>query len=438
MSDSQKSQFYDEDSECALLGCILMDGVTVLKRVTGLVSGGDFYQPRHSYIWQAMGTLADSEIDIITVSERLSAMGKLKDSGGDAYMAHLIGCVSSISLAEAYAKIVKGKSVTRALIRTLQTAQADIMRNADDNPLDQLQAVQNALKAIELPQSAPTFQDTLLAYVKERESLWDNPDQQNGYSWGYPLFDKSWGLLKPSHFILVLGIANSGKSLFVATVLDKLITAKVRTGFITLEMQNSEVLDRLTTIRTGYDFDEERVNQDPMARRAMLKYWGELYESPIELSDKPVSIDDIPTRIYEWERLSGERVKVLIVDYTTLVRPSKRMEKAQGHEKFADISAQLKIIANELGICIIGVGQLNRGAYGDSAPELEDVGKSLAFTQDPNMILAIQRGNEENPNIMTIHHLKARSKAKSSPIDLLQDGLQLKVISYTQTPPKGY
>lgn len=365
-------------------------------------------------------------------------MGKLRDSGGDAYMAHLIGCVSSVSYAEEYAKIIKGYSIRRALIKALQGAQADILRNADENPLDQLQGVLTALQQIELPATSPTFQTAFLQYVEEKENLWNNPDKQDGYSWGHPALDKAWGLIKPTHLVLVLGVANSGKSLFVASELDKLLCANVRTGLISLEMPTSEVLDRLTEMRTGVNFETIRATQDKRAYKALRDYWSELYTQPLELSDRPVKIDDIPALVYQWERASKERIKVLIVDYTTLIMPSDSMARASGHEKLAHISVRLKQIAMELNIAVIAVGQLNRDAYGDAPPELDHIAGSLGFARDANTIIGIHRPNSENPNLLDIHHMKARSKAKSAPVHMMQDGLRLNIL-YNQTlPERGF
>jgi hypothetical protein len=110
------------DAEKSVLGAILLDGNIpnpTLKMVAEILHSGDFFDSRHERVFRAMLKMAESKKpvgDLVMLGDQLRADGELEAAGGDAYLAHLVDGVPRVSNVEHYARIVRDKSLQRAII----------------------------------------------------------------------------------------------------------------------------------------------------------------------------------------------------------------------------------------------------------------------------------------------------------------------------------
>ena len=121
------------DAEQCVLGGILLDNAG-LDRVVELLNADDFYREAHRKLFRAMLTLADRHepVDLVTLSEALRARGELTDVGGNAYLAELADRVPTAANIVSYAKIVRDRSVLRALISVATDVAARGYEASDD------------------------------------------------------------------------------------------------------------------------------------------------------------------------------------------------------------------------------------------------------------------------------------------------------------------
>src|SRR3989344_9396639 len=107
------------DAERALLGALLLKP-DVIHDVADTVKSESFYAEKHRLIYEAMRDLTERSepIDILTLSERLTANGALERIGGRAYIAELAGEAPAPGNYAHYADLVAKKHVMRALIDT--------------------------------------------------------------------------------------------------------------------------------------------------------------------------------------------------------------------------------------------------------------------------------------------------------------------------------
>ncbi|MFZ5626231.1 MAG: DnaB-like helicase N-terminal domain-containing protein, partial [Bacillota bacterium] len=105
------------DAEQSVLGSMLLDQEAVFKAME-IIRPEDFYRDAHRLIFEAICDLADRSepVDIITVAEELRQRGQLDKVGGAAYIATLSGIVPTAANVEYYARIIREKSLLRALI----------------------------------------------------------------------------------------------------------------------------------------------------------------------------------------------------------------------------------------------------------------------------------------------------------------------------------
>ncbi len=107
------------EAEQAVIGAIFLEPSSLILASEILIPE-DFYRSAHQKIFQVMLTLSDEgkAIDVITVTEELSASNQLEEVGGVTYLSELAVSVPTAANIEYYASIVEEKSLLRRLIRT--------------------------------------------------------------------------------------------------------------------------------------------------------------------------------------------------------------------------------------------------------------------------------------------------------------------------------
>lgn len=110
---------HNHEAEQSVLGAIFLDPQALITASEILVPE-DFYRIAHQKIFQTMLDLSDkgNAIDVVTVTEELSARKELEDVGGLSYLMELANAVPTAANVSYYAKIVEEKSILRRLIRT--------------------------------------------------------------------------------------------------------------------------------------------------------------------------------------------------------------------------------------------------------------------------------------------------------------------------------
>src|ERR1700722_11837851 len=121
------------EAERSILGAILLDN-NALNAAVEKVKPEDFFHDHHRRIYQQMISLGETQqaIDLVTLTDQLHRSGELESSGGPAYIAQLMDGVPHVSNVEHYARIVKEKSLMRALIHATHAIQQQRLEAEDD------------------------------------------------------------------------------------------------------------------------------------------------------------------------------------------------------------------------------------------------------------------------------------------------------------------
>ena len=108
---------HDADAEESVVGSILIDGES-LNKITSFLKASDFYLAKNRWCYEACLSLADrgEPINQVSVAHELSLRERLEDSGGAAYLGHLVRAVPTSVHVEHYGRIVQQASVMRQLI----------------------------------------------------------------------------------------------------------------------------------------------------------------------------------------------------------------------------------------------------------------------------------------------------------------------------------
>ncbi len=115
--------------EQAVLGGLMLE-TERYDSVSLIISHADFEGRDHQHIFESMGELVNSNkpLDPITVSERLNSKNLLGRSGGRDYLIELAASSPSAANLEAYAELIRQKSISRKLLH-INSEIAELIKN---------------------------------------------------------------------------------------------------------------------------------------------------------------------------------------------------------------------------------------------------------------------------------------------------------------------
>jgi replicative DNA helicase len=145
-------------------------------------------------------------------------------------------------------------------------------------------------------------------------------------------------------------------------------------ALFSLEMSKEEIVQRVLSSVGRVDSMKLRSGQLGPLWQRVVDAASRMYKAPIYIDDSPVvTITDIRAKCRRLKRKSG--LSLVVVDYLQLMQGNARENRQQ---EIAEISRNLKNLARELDVPIIGLSQLNRSleAREDKRPRLSDLRES--------------------------------------------------------------
>src|SRR3954462_3833343 len=124
------------EAERAILGAVLLDNGLISQAIEQL-RAEDFYMPSHRRIFLAMIMLFErgAEINPILIGEELKKENALESVGGVSFILNLTyGLPHSTNISH-YAKVVRGKSMLRQLIRAANKITQEALEQEDEPEL---------------------------------------------------------------------------------------------------------------------------------------------------------------------------------------------------------------------------------------------------------------------------------------------------------------
>lgn len=205
------------DSERVVLGAILLDNELITQAIEQ-ISADDFYSPNNRRIFRAMTALFErgDRIDPILIGEELKKDGSIDSIGGVATITNLTYGLPHFSNIFDYTKVIKGKAMSRNLIKVCNQITSEALAEEDDAEviLDNAERMIFALADEKTRQGFSHIQpiaETVLAKVQEfakRES-----HALTGLSTGFRDLDEKTSGLQPTDLIIVAARPSMGKCL---------------------------------------------------------------------------------------------------------------------------------------------------------------------------------------------------------------------------------
>ena len=382
-------------AEQSTLGAMLIS-TDAVAAVFGLISGKDFYAPKHELIFEAIVTLfgQGEPTDVITITDQLLKTDSLTRAGGADYLHTLTSIVPTAANVEYYAEIVQEKAILRRLVevgtKIAQSGYANI--GEVDDLVNQAQTAVYQVTAGVRGQEYAELEDSIKAAVEDMEAAEKRDGDLVGVATGFTELDNLTHGLHPGQLVIVAARPAVGKS---TLALDFARNAAIRKRkaviFFSLEMSRSEIAMRMLSAET-------QIPLQNMRKGSMTETdWVRIADVRSKISDAPLYIDDSPNltmvEIRAKSRRIAERVglQMIVIDYLQLLTSGKKVESRQ--QEVSEFSRALKLLAKELGVPLIAISQLNRKSEEakDKKPDISQLRESGSLEQDADVVILLHR-----------------------------------------------
>lgn len=384
--------------EEAVLGALMMDSETV-SEVLGMINHKMFYVEANQKIFQAIEKLfiAETPIDLLTVTNQLRNDKSLEIVGGPSYLAQLTNRVSSSANVQYHARIILEKYVVRELIKNCNS----IITDAYDESNDVLTLMDNAETKIfniieqNFHRDSKPLHQVVQSAIKELREIRENKDDMQGVPSGIRAIDAKTGGWQKSDLIILAARPGMGKTSFVLSIARNAAIDNNRpVAFFSLEMSASQLVHRLFAIESG--IDAEHIAKGNLND----EQWEKLVGSINRLESSNLIIDDTPALSIFDLRAKCRRLKhqhdiqMIIIDYLQLMSGNTDGKSGNREQEISHISRSLKALAKDLNVPVIALSQLSRAVENranSKRPQLSDLRESGSIEQDADMVLFIYR-----------------------------------------------
>ena len=284
----------------------------------------------------------------------------------------------------------------RAILRRLLGAATAIAADAYDEPTDiplaldraeqRLFALRDESANAQLRHITATLQ-TNYEHLTERM---ERPFDLSGIPSGFRELDYYTEGFTTGDLIVLAARPSVGKTSLALGMAYNMARRGHRVLLFSLEMDAKQIVSRFLALNSRMDLLALRTGNiiDTDAAAA-------LHGLPILIDDTPgISIMELRTKARRAS--THEKVDVIVVDYLQLVRTGGEDENRV--QEIATITRNLKALARELDVVIIGLSQLSRAA-GDAGgePKLSTLREGGSLEQDSDLVVMLWRDREETP-----------------------------------------
>lgn len=383
---------YDHDAERVVIGAMLIarDAIT---EVASIVQADDFHHRANATLFSAILAARDAGelTEPVALAGKLQDSGELQRIGGIAYLHDCVASVPTAATAGHYARrVAEIADRRRFMLAGIQIEQAASRPGRSAAELSEL--AEKLIRGAE-----PRDQSAGLAPLS---SMIDNgltdletaPFTTPGLTTGFADLDKLLGGIQKQEIVILAARPGMGKTVLAMDIArHNAFTQNKVIAFFSLEMTKQQLFRRIVAaecripnqrIKTGDLTDEE---------------WQRVVDRLAELSDAPLYFDDskrltigtMANRCRQLQARTG-RVDAVFIDYLQIM---SRPRQSSGEQEIAELSREMKIMAESLDCPIFLVAQLNRAISHRNVkvPELTDLRGSGALEQDADTVIFVHR-----------------------------------------------
>lgn len=223
-------------------------------------------------------------------------------------------------------------------------------------------------------------------------------DKKEGNIWGIrmgiPALDEKTFGIQPHELIICAGWQGTGKSTLMQHITFSAYLQGLKTLFVSLEMDRGPLLRKFDTmaVNMSYRLLKSLALEDDAEER--WEKWADDAEEGREHGQDIVIIDRIGSRTATgiYAETIRHKPDLVVVDYLSLLDTGKTGNDKQW-QAIGQISRELKLNAQTLGIPVIAAAQTNRDSVKEGV-KLETIAFSSAIGMDADIVLGLMQDDD--------------------------------------------
>jgi replicative DNA helicase len=238
--------------------------------------------------------------------------------------------------------------------------------NGDAVP-DNFEAVENSVESALFQMRSDGIEEKIYHGASGKTDMYDlakraimHPHTGKRFKTGWGEFDDQIGGLEPGNVMLITANTGGGKSVAALTMMTNMYRGhNQNVTYISLEMNEREVMERMLSNVTGIPYDKIRLGRlNTEEKKALMREFKRFNDS----SSGRYSIYS-PKQDYTIEQLfnqvQGYGNEVIILDYLGLVKPGNYGKNTSEEFQLRQMTRYAKRAAERMGCAIILLAQLN-------------------------------------------------------------------------------
>lgn len=377
----------DTELEQAVLGAAMLEA-PAMADVADILCPEAFYDPRHGVIWGVLATMYArlDPIDILTVTMRLRANGRLDEVGGAFYISQLTNKVASSANVVYHARLIVQLFIGRQIIAIGDR----LMKRGYEPTADVFDTLAEAGSEIRILNEHGSGEERSMAEVMA--GVVDSNDKDRGIRFGFDAIDQKLRA-EPGTVTIIGARPAMGKTAFMLSSAWRQAKIGHRPYILEMEMRDSNLANRLACgecMIPIWKAKRRMLDQQDMETRGR---WyvenGEALARMVINESPSLKVSSLAARLDRARRKHS--IDVVWIDYIGLLQPSTR-QKA-GYDRMTAISNELRVLAKEIDLPFIVLAQLNRPVKGAAvkAPMLTDLRDSGEIEQDAEAVTFLHR-----------------------------------------------
>ena len=395
------------EAERAVLGGLMLE-THRFDTVIQVIKENDFDGKDHQIIFQSMSELVEENkpLDPLTVSEKLDNKNSLNKVGGKDYLIQLATSTPSAANLEAYAEIIRQRSITRKLMKANSDISELISNPQGQDGASLLDKAESMIFALNdetnlNDQNLQSMRELIPSTMDRLHELSNKSDGLIGSSTGFKDLDNKLQGLQKGDLVVVAGRPSMGKTSFAMNIAENVLLDDDSNGAVlifSLEMPGESLTTRLLSGMTKLNQQNVRsgmLKDDEL--RILLQQSEKLKNMPLWIDDSSIlSPMELRAKARRLARTEKDGLSLIVVDYLQLMQLPLSIENRVN--QISEISRSLKSLAKELNVPVIALSQLNRAVEQrpNKRPIMADLRDSGAIEQDADVILFIYRDEVYN------------------------------------------
>lgn len=420
---------HDLDAEAAVLSAVMLDPAA-LQLVVDFLLPEHFYSGAHQRIYEASTAVARDgvKLDVVTVSARLKATGRLMEVGGIPYLGAILDASPIKQNIRAHAEVVFERWRVRQTM--LLCERASIYGHGVVDAQGYIDSVIQRLATVarNRPGEKPEANFDVLrrvvrmAYEAARGEA-PTTGKAPAITTGIRAYDEHLGGLYAGQKTTIVARPRVGKTAFALQLAVNVAKQGMAVAFFSTEMEREEIADRQLAMLARIDSKRlKQARQKPLLsaeewNRLMIVVNDEANAYKLHVFDDPgPSVDDICARAQNLAEQSvavdGVPLGLVVVDYIQKLTPAPSVAARKKYEQIAYATERLKRLARELKVPVIELAQEKNSEKDRSGkrsrPEMGDAAESFQIERSADNVVYLYRPSERDGSDVRLACVKQR------------------------------